>query len=265
MVWRFGSNLKSHSFYPCILESKKLFDLPCCSYTRVAAIGKNKSQTINQMSHKVTFLIGIFGVSLFVLSSIVGGMLIENYSITSQYISESYAIDTEYGLALRTYGYIPSGILLTLFCFLGYKFFQPSRLTRIGFYGLGIFYGLATVLVGIFPCDSGCNKEFIDPSISQVIHNLTGFLTYIFVPISIILIGIGLKQLPKYNRLSIQAIAFGIVSILFIYLLFSDSNSEYIGLYQRIIEAVFIAWIITCAVAIKNQMPAGNSKSSKPL
>ncbi len=34
------------------------------------------------MSNKFTFLIGIFGVSLFVLSSIVGGMLIENYSIT---------------------------------------------------------------------------------------------------------------------------------------------------------------------------------------
>ncbi len=205
------------------------------------------------MSNKFTFFIGILGVSLFVISSIMGGILIENYSITSQYISETYAIDTEYGKILRTFGYIPSGILLTIFCFHGYKYFQPSKLTKIGFYGMGIFYGLATVIVGIFPCDSGCNKDFIDPSISQIIHNLTGVLTYIFVPISIILIGIGLKQLKNYNRLSIQAITYGIISILFIYLLISDSNPGYIGLYQRVVETLFIIWIITCAIAIKKQ------------
>ncbi len=211
------------------------------------------------MRNKITFFIGILGVSLFVVSSIIGGILIENYSLTSQYISETYAIDTEYGINLRTFGFIPSGILLTIFCFLGFKYFQPSKLTKIGFYGLGIFYGLATVIVGFFPCDSGCNKEFIDPSISQVIHNLTGLLTYIFAPISIILIGIGLKQLPNYNRLSIQAITYGIISILFIYLLFSGSNPEYNGLYQRIIETMFIIWIITCAIAIKNKIQAGNN------
>ena len=205
------------------------------------------------MRNKLTFLVGIFGVSLFILSSILGGILIENYSLTSQYISETYAIDTEYGIYLRTFGYIPSGILLTLFCFLGIKYFQPSKLTKIGFYGLGIFYGLATVIVGFFPCDSGCNKEFIDPSISQVVHNLTGLLTYIFVPISIILISISLKQLPHYNRFSIQSITYGIISILFIYLLISDSNSPYIGLYQRMVETIFIIWIITCAIAIKKQ------------
>ena len=208
-----------------------------------------------KMIHKFTFLVGIFGVSLFVLSSIVGGFLIENYSLTSQYISESYAIDTEYGLILRIFGYIPSGILITIFCFLAIKHFQPSRLTKIGFYGLGIFYGLATIVVSIFPCDSGCNRELIDPSISQAIHNLTGFLTYIFVPISIILIGIGLKKLQNYNRLSMQAIISGIISILFIYVLFSNQNSQYIGLYQRIIETIFIIWIITCAFAIKDKIP----------
>jgi hypothetical protein len=178
------------------------------------------------MTNKSTFLIGIIGVSLFLLPSIVGGILINNYSLTSQLISESYAIDAEYGIFLRAFGYIPSGILISLFCFLGFKHFQPSKLTKIGFYGLGIFYGLATIIVGLFPCDSGCNKEFIDPSISQAIHNLTGLLTYIFVPISIIVIGVGLKKLSNHNRLSIQAITYGIISMLFVFILFSDANSE---------------------------------------
>jgi len=48
------------------------------------------------MNNKLTFLIGIVGASLFIISSVLGGLLIDNYSIISQYISESYAIDTEY-------------------------------------------------------------------------------------------------------------------------------------------------------------------------
>ena len=91
------------------------------------------------MSNKFTFFIGILGVGLFVVSSIVGGFLIENYSFASQYISETYAIDTEYGIILRSLGYIPSGILLTIFAFVGFKKLPQSKLTRIGFYGLGVF------------------------------------------------------------------------------------------------------------------------------
>ncbi|SEL99703.1 Protein of unknown function [Aquimarina amphilecti] len=205
------------------------------------------------MKNRFTFLIGILAVSIFVISSVIGGFLIENYNILSQYISETYAIDTEYGVILRIFGFIPSGILLTLFCFLGITYFQFSKLTKIGFLGLGIFYGLATVIVGIFPCDSGCNKLSIDPSISQVIHNLIGLSTYIFVPICIILIGVGLKKTPNYNNFSIQSIIYGVISMLFIFLFFSNSNPEYIGLYQRMVEAVFIIWIITCAITIKNK------------
>ena len=204
------------------------------------------------MNNKSIFFIGILGVSLFVISSFIGGFLIKDYSIISQFISESYAIDTEYGLHLRVFGYIPSGILLSLFSFLSIKKLPPSKLIKNGFYGMGVFYGMATIMVGIFPCDSGCNKLLIDPSISQIIHNLTGALTYVFVPICMILIGMGLKKSPNYYKLSLLGIAFGLISILFVYLLFSNPNSDYLGLHQRIIESLFVIWILSCAFKIKN-------------
>ena len=204
------------------------------------------------MNNKITFLIGIIGVSLFVISSVLGGFLIENYNMASQLISESYAIDTEYGILLRIFGYIPSGILITLFCFLGVKYFQSTILIKIGFYGIGIFYGLATLIVGIFPCDSGCNKELIDPSFSQLTHNFTGLLTYLFVPFFMILIGLGLKK-STYYSFSVQSILLGIISFLLVCVLGSDLISEYVGLYQRMIESVFILWIIFCANEIKSK------------
>ena len=203
------------------------------------------------MSNNSIFSIGVFGVSLLVTSFILGGLLIENYDILSQFISESYAIGTKYGLFLRIFGYIPSGILITYFCFLAVKCFQQNILIKIGFYGIGIFYGITSLLTGIFPCDSGCNRELIDPSFSQLIHNYAALLMYVFTPISIIVIGIGLR-LTNYTKLSVTAISCGIISFLFIYLLFSDLTPQLLGLYQRIIESIFIIWILVCAFSIRN-------------
>lgn len=204
------------------------------------------------MNRKMIFVIGILGVTLFAFASILGGFQFDNYNPISQYISETYAIDTPYGKVLRYLGYIPSGILLTMFAFFGLKKFPESNLIKLGFSGIGVFYGIATVIVGIFPCDKGCNKELIDPSISQLIHNLTGLLTYIFVPLSIIAIGIGLQQLKTNIHLSRIAIACGLNCIMFIGFLLSDPLTEYAGLYQRIIEGTFIIWIIVCSFFIKN-------------
>jgi len=205
------------------------------------------------MNNKLTFIIGIVGVGLFAFCSVVGGFLIEDYSIISQYISESYAIDTEYGLILRGYGYIPSGILISIFCFRSSKIFASSKVAKFGFYGLGYFYGIATIIVAIFPCDSGCNPEFINPSISQIIHNAVGALTYIFTPLSILFIGTGLMRDVTSKSLSKQGFLYGLLSMLFVFLLFSDATSEFKGIYQRIIETFFILWIVSCAIAVKNK------------
>ncbi|WP_190809275.1 DUF998 domain-containing protein [Flagellimonas sp. S3867] len=203
------------------------------------------------MSNKLLFLIGILGVTLFGMASFLGGFQFDDYDPISQYISETMAVDTPYGKKLRFFGYIPGGILLAIFSFVGLQKFPKSNLTKIGFLGLGIFYGIATIVVGIFPCDQGCNKELVDPSISQIIHNLTGMLTYIFVPVSIIIIGLGLLKSKNYRGLSKIGIICGLISIVFIGLLMSDPLSNYAGLFQRITEGIFIIWIITCSIFIK--------------
>lgn len=211
------------------------------------------------MSNKLLFFIGILGVTFFGVASFLGGFQFDDYDPVSQYISETMAVGTPYGKTLRFFGYIPSGILLTIFAFVGFKKFPKSNLTKIGFWGLGIFYGIATIVVGIFPCDIGCNKELVDPSISQIIHNLTGLLTYIFVPISIIIIGVGLGKSKKYSGLSKIGITCGVICIVFIGLLFSDPLTSYAGLYQRIIEGIFILWIIACSIFIKRSTQLNKS------
>tara|TARA_B100001540_G_C15600803_1_gene548473 strand:- start:120 stop:743 length:624 start_codon:yes stop_codon:yes gene_type:complete len=201
------------------------------------------------MNNKFVSAFGFIGVSLLLFTFILGGLLIENYDITSQFISESYTVDTKYGLYLRVFGYIPSGIMISLFYFLGVKYLQPNILVKIGFYGIGIFYGLGTIITAIFPCDSGCNKEMLNPSFAQIIHNLSALIMYLFVPFFIISIGLAIKK--TRHLFSIQSIILGLFSLILIYLFGSNLTSEFIGLFQRAIEAIFILWTILCANEIK--------------
>ena len=203
------------------------------------------------MNNKTVSNLGFIGVSLLIFTLIFGGLLIKNYDITNQFISESYAIDTKHGVSLRLLGYIPSGIIIALFCFLGEKYLDPKLVVKIGLYGIGIFYGLGTTATGIFPCDSGCNKELLNLSSSQIIHNIAALLMYLFVPFLIILIGLTIRK--TRHRFSIQSTMLGLFSLIFVYLFGSELLGEYVGLYQRIIEIIFALWIILCSVEIKKR------------
>ncbi len=212
------------------------------------------------MNKKLVGTIGILGISFFCVAAILGGLTFADYDPISQYISETYAAGTPYGEELRFFGYIPSGILLTIFFLAAPNKFPKSAMIKLGFWGLAVFYGLATVLVAIFPCDIGCNRELIDPTISQLIHNLVGASTYLFVPVFLLLIGIGLRLSKKYNRLSVISFVCALNAFLFVIML-ADPLTMYAGLYQRIIEGTFVVWIIICSIFIKNSTQSEIVKS----
>jgi hypothetical membrane protein len=196
-------------------------------------------------------LFGISGVILFILATVFGGLQVPGYSHTSQLISESYAIGTTYGVQLRYFGFIPAGILIALFALFAARALPPSKLSSAGFLGIGIFYGLGTVLVSLFPCDEGCDKELVDPSLSQMIHNLTGLLTYLIVPISLLILGVAARKWGNGKLLSLAGFICGASSILFVGILSADLRSGSAGLYQRLIEGSILFWIVMCSLYLK--------------
>lgn len=204
------------------------------------------------MKGTVLFWSGILGVFCFVITTLLAGLQFPDYSHLSQLISESYAIDTPYGRYLRFLGFLPSGLFIAVFSFLAIKALPKSLVTQVGFWGMGIFYGLATVLVSFFPCDQGCNPEMIDPSLSQIIHNLTGFLTYMIVPFSLLLLGIAARKWTNGQYLSNAGIICGLIAIIFVGILTSDLHGKFAGLYQRIIEGSILFWISLCAFYFNN-------------
>lgn len=200
------------------------------------------------MQNKTIGFIGLLAVALFVTAATLGGFQFENYDVLSQLISETAAIDAPYGKLLRWAGYVPSGILLTIFFLNANRCFVRSTPVKVGFIGLAIFYGLGTLVVGIFPCDAGCNKEFVDPSVSQLIHVATGMLTYLFVPPSLLLIGIGLRRSSK--SLGRLAILSALISFSLFVVIIGNPETGLMGLWQRIIEGSFVIWTAFCASTI---------------
>ncbi len=198
------------------------------------------------------FWFGISGVVLFIATTIIAALQFSDYSHVSQLISESYAIGTAYGPQLRYLGFMPSGICMAAFAFLAIRSLPENKYTKIGFSGIGIFYGLATVVVSLFPCDKGCNKEFIDPSLSQLIHNLTGLLTYLIVPACLIIIGIAARKWAHAKYVFYTGIICGLTAILFVGIISEDMHSKFTGLYQRIIEGSILTFIVTCSFYLRS-------------
>lgn len=201
------------------------------------------------MNSKATAILGIMGALFFISTAVISGFQFDNYNHISQFISEAYAFGTPYGLYLRLFGYIPSGIMLAMFGFGAYTHFKKSLLTKVGFIGFALFYGIGTVIVSIFPCDAGCTTDLLESSVSQIIHNLLSVAVYLIVPWCLVVIGMGFRK-TKTDPIATTSIILGAISGIFAWVLFSDPNSPYVGLFQRIIETCILGWVFIMAIFI---------------
>lgn len=193
---------------------------------------------------KFSKLFAWLGLILFTFTTIIAGYLYPDYSHISQFISESYAIDAKYGFYLRWLGFIPSGIFLSLFFFYAWKIQPKSIFSDIGMFGFIILYGIGTIICSIFYCDKGCNPENINPSLSQIIHNIIGGLFYLCLPLLYLFIFIASnkwKNKKLFNHITLFLTFFSLILII---ILFKDFQSYYKGLYQRMIEGTLLLWVI---------------------
>lgn len=193
---------------------------------------------------------GIIGCLLFIITTIIGGFLYPNYSHINNLISESYAVDAPYNFQLRFFGYIPSAIFTGIFVLYFNSKTPKSSLKTLVCVAILLSYSLGTIICAIFNCDAGCNPNFINPTLSQIIHNLSGSITYLIMPFAILLSGLEFKKLNQLDFYKTSMILF-LISFLFIIILFNNFNSGYKGLIQRIIEISFLLWFVFATKTLK--------------
>lgn len=205
------------------------------------------------MQKKYVFWTGILSVMFFVTTTIVSGFFHPNYNHFSQFISELYAVDAPNADLIRFFGYLPSGILFIVFSLLAQKMTPKSRLNSIGFLGIIVGYGFGTIICAIYNCDTGCNPKFINPSLSQIIHNLMGMITYLIVPFSILLIAIASRNWKNSTQYTLISYIIFSISFTFVVVLNLNLDSLYKGLFQRIIEGSVLFWIAYGAFYFSNK------------
>jgi len=203
------------------------------------------------MTKQHLFLLAIIGAILFVTATILGGLQFESYSHIAQYISETYALGTPYGNYLRFLGFAPSGLCIATFAFVAPRVLPKSKRTTLAFWGIGVFYGIGTFLVSVFPCSEGCIMNGVNTSTVQLIHNLFAILTYLIVPFCLIIIGTKAHHWHNGVSIAIFTILCGMLAAGVVILLFSNPFGPLIGLYQRIIEGAILAWLVSLAFYLK--------------
>ncbi|MBL7962570.1 MAG: DUF998 domain-containing protein [Flavobacteriales bacterium] len=175
------------------------------------------------MQRRLMSWAGLSGALLFVLSVIIGGWQFNGYSHTEQFISETYASGTSAGPLLRWLGFLPAGLLMAAFGLVLSGSYHTNPSLRWGLVGIGIWYGLGTVVVSLAPCDAGCDPEQATPSLAHVIHFAMGGLTYLLTPPSILLIAFGATRETRLRAISPWLMGAGLVMLSAVVLLFADA------------------------------------------
>lgn len=199
------------------------------------------------MIRSIAFWSAVLGYLILAVMIVAGGLSWPGYSHYSQYISELGSNGAPYGRLVSLGGFLPVGVLLSLFAVLA--IFIPPRggLRTLGFLFLVLF---ATGYTGaaFFPCDEGCRS--VTPSASQMMHNLFGLLGYIAAPVGLVLLGVSARSWPGGKPLFPLAIvcaalaAGGFLTMI---------DTPFGGLSQRILEAAVAVWILACAFTLRRR------------
>lgn len=196
------------------------------------------------MSGKLAMITAVLGAAWLVAMVLIGGASFDGYDHVAQYISELGANGAPYGWHVSWLGFLPIGILICAFAFFAWRAAPRSVLATIGFVGVFLF-SIGYVGSAFFPCDFGCRPE--QPSFSQAMHELVGLAGYLLAPLTLLLLGLAARKWPSAMWLSVLAFITAAGALVGLGGLM-DPSAPQVGLYQRVLEASMLSWVVACGL-----------------
>ena len=181
------------------------------------------------------------GAILFTTITFLCGFLQADYNPLNDFVSELGATNSSTELLMNYAGFIPSGILFTLFGFSVLVNFPKKLGLKVGAI-LIMLFGIGMTMAGIFSCDPGC------PSIGlleSTIHDRVSAITFISAIVGIILLGFSFKKISYFESISIYTILTGFIALIFLILMINSFESRNLtGLWQRLLLLTIFLWSI---------------------
>ncbi len=210
------------------------------------------------LAARVAFACAILGAGIVFLLIVIGAAAFPGYSHVSQFVSELGATGAPQEMLVRFGGFLPAGILLSIFAAAAFKSLPRSGLTTFGLVGLVIYVG-GYVTAAFFPCDAGCRPT--QPSFSQIIHNVAGLIGYALAPFFLFAFSWQARRWPGGAQLA--AVGFLAAALSLVGLLTLSPKSPYVGLSQRAIEASVLLWVVICGIYIRSHMLPAQAAGQK--
>lgn len=192
-------------------------------------------------------LAGIAAPLVLTVAVVLAGHYEPDYSHISQYVSELGAVGASHQRAFNYGGLFFAGVLTVLFA-LGLYLRVTPRASLVAISALVALAGVGRLVTGLFTCDAGCNmEEMSSPAAIHFFASSIGSLSEVLAPI---LLAIGLRGY-RQNILFRLSAGLGFASLVLLVLLLGSGNElPYVGVIQRLMLAVFYAWVGAVALRI---------------
>lgn len=195
----------------------------------------------------------VLGVGLLVVAVVWGGAAYPGYDHARQFMSELGATGAVTGSSVNAWGYVPNGVLVTIFCLLAAWILRRDALAVAACLLLA-GNGLGMTGAGVYPCDFECSRS--DPSAAALLHDLFGGLGYLCA-----IVGVGLAALWAWlrsaRRLAMLGVFVLIISLVGFYGVVAEV--EYLGLFQRAMETALAVFMLALGWALVKGLRAARS------
>lgn len=182
---------------------------------------------------------------MILLITVLGGASFPNYNHATQFISELGAFGAPNAGIINLAGFLPAGLLITIFAFFAWRSLPASWGTTLGMFGLALF-ALGYIAAAFFPCEPGCRPS--EASLSQALHNLLGLAGYFTAPLSLFLLGNAARKWHKGRYLAVLGFMGSGLSLLGLLAMLSEFS--YVGLAQRVLETSVLTWVVACSLYV---------------
>jgi hypothetical protein len=186
-------------------------------------------------------LLGIVSALMGFAFPIVFAAMDPAYDPARDFISELGAVGAPNAAIVNAYGFLPPGVLMIAFAILAWAVLPRSWPAFWGFAGIFLF-AIGYVGAAFFPCDAGCRPA--SPSFDHIMHSLTGAPGYFLAPLFMAALAVAARRWPGGGWLSPLA-AFG-AAVSLAGLVNFLPESETAGLWQRVLEAGVLVWVLAC-------------------
>lgn len=192
---------------------------------------------------------GILGALWIVGATIAGGAITPGYNHATQFISELGARGAPFANEMNLLGFLPAGVLTSLFALLAAVALPRSASAWLGFFGLFLF-ALGYLVAAFYTCQEDCRPA--SPDFEQTVHTAFGLAGYLGAPAFMVLLGLAARRWPSGATVSLVAFAAAATSFAALTMMLSP-DFAYPGAAQRLLEVGVLSWILVCSFYLRRE------------